>query len=311
MSLIAKLAVLALLMLGLVVAEAATDALHLRLPYYLIGQCVIALVPMVYLMFATLPKADRALRLAFITASALFITLSASAELIAINERFWGFYQGIDPLSALKMGDIPIEEFLFYPLYLNLPMLMYLYLAKVMPGPADVKPTTPAQKKLIRVVGTVLAVAGLALFANALLHTQPPHDWTKLPSPDASGALRFDDGPAQHGWTVVQLLGLAGICFVYASARDRIHHRRLAITLAVYAVIAFYTELMACGRGWWVWNREQVVGIFTWVLPLESYVMYFTGAIFPVVALEALRPFFAPELKEHGAPGAAPAPSDG
>jgi len=66
------------------------------------------------------------------------------------------------------------------------------------------------------------------------------------------------------------------------------------LLVAIYVPYCFYLELMACGRGWWVWNQQQTSGIFTWVLPVDSYLMYGTGATLPPLFYELFRSVLGP-----------------
>lgn len=303
MALLLRLSVLASMMLGMVFLEFFADRTGLHLPWYFLLEVVMGVIPMTWLLIEVMPKAKPSERLAFITTSAIFIIAASIAELIAIQSRFWWFYQGLDKLTGLKMGDIPLEEFFFYPLFLNLPVLFYLYLRRYMPEAAPPKPLGDRARKYVRLAGWVLLAAGAALLVKALFTTTPPLDLTIQPADDGSGAIRYSAGPAQHGWTIVQAFGMSICAFMYAAYADRVGKRRLVLTVALFFVLGFFFELMGCGRGWWVWNEQQVIGIFTWVLPIDSYSMYFTGGLMPILTFEALHPFFV------GAPAEEPSPS--
>lgn len=294
MKLLIRLSVLATLTLGTLVLQHLCDVRDLKLPWYFLHTLVMGAVPMVWLLYEN-RGAPRQTWLAFITTSSLFIVLSAMAELMAIQWRFWWFYTDIDRLLGIYVGAVPLEEFFFYPLFLNLPMLFYVFLRQqdvIAPGPAPA-PTTAGQKVLFNALGGLFVAGGLALLWTAVHTTQPPLDYAVQPAPDASGAIRYDTGPAQHGWTVVQAFGLALVCLLWVRVRERVDVRRLVLSAAVFVVLGFFFELIGCGRGWWVWNHQQVVGIFTWVLPVDSYSMYLTGGLLPILALEGLRPLFA------------------
>ena len=293
MPLLLRLSVLALMMLGMVFLEFFADRFDEHLPWYFLLEVVIGLVPMTWLLVEVMPKASRQVRLAFIVTSAIFIVSASIAELIAIQNRFWWFYQGIDRLTGLKMGDIPLEEFLFYPMFLNMPVLFYLYLAPYVGPGRERPPMSEGTKKALRIAGGVFLVAALALFGWALTRTVPPLDPSIQPAPDAAGAIRYSAGPPQRGWTIVQLFGISFCLFLLAVVGDRLDRRRIVVTVSVFFVLGFFFELMGCGRGWWVWNAQQVSGVFTWVLPVDSYSMYLTGGLLPVLVFEWLRPFFA------------------
>jgi len=298
MRLLLRLCVVALLSFLLVALQALADREHWRLPFYFLQQVVLVGLPMAWLLREVIPAEDSAGRMSFLTTSAGFITLASSTELVGIERRFWWFSEDIDRLVHLYVGDIPIEEFLAYPLLLNVSVLFYLHLKRYVPPTPPPAPWSERTRTAVRAVAALLALAGVALLVLAFLHREPALDPAVKPAPDAAGAIRYTAGPPEHGWTVVQLWALAILLLAWERMRPFVDRRRLVLGTAVYLVFAFYVELMACGRGWWVWNSRQVLGLFTWVLPIESYSMYLTGAVLPILAYDRLRPFFAPAA--HG-----------
>jgi hypothetical protein len=130
---------------------------------------------------------------------------------------------------------------------------------------------------------------GLALFGHS---DAAPID--ALPGPDAAGAIRLAAGPRQYGWTIVQLLGWAGTFAVGSRVAHRVQWKRVLVLALTYFPFALFFELLACGRGWWVWNTQQTIGFTAWVLPIESFSMYLTGALFPTLCFEWLVPICQP-----------------
>ncbi len=287
-----RLCQLAGLILTMVLARHLADLMGLKAPWYLLHEGALLLVPMVWLLRQVLPTLEPARRVAFVVTSGLFISLSAIAELLAIEHRYWGFYTGLDPLSGLDLGAIPIEEFLSYPMLLNLPVLWYLWLKQVLPGDRPVQ--NPALAALWLKRGAWLsALLAAGFIVLAIIGVDDAQPLTNVPGPDAVGAIRFAAGPRQFGWTIVQLLGWSGLLSAAARAVSRLKPKRLAIMVLTYFPFALFFELLACGRGWWVWNTQQALGFTAWVLPVESFSMYLTGALFPTVVFELLVPIFA------------------
>jgi hypothetical protein len=298
MKLLSRLSALSLMMLLVMAAQTFGDRAELHLPWYFLHQIVLALIPMTLLIVEVLPRAAPADRLAFIATSAFFIGTSAIAEILAIEHRYWWFFTEKDHLLGVQLGALPIEEFIFYPLFLNLPILFFMWLKTALDDEPARAPNPPVQKGL-KLAAWALAALGFVLVVLAVQTDSPPLDTTILPAADAKGALRYAAGPHRRGWTIVQLFGLSGTCTLLATLWPRIPARRLWMTLICYFPFAMFVELMACGRGWWVWNERQVLGVFTWILPVESYSMYITGALLPPLFLEWVRPFF--ELKPAAA----------
>jgi len=292
MKLLRGLSVLTVMMLGVIVLQMYGDRQALHLPWYLLHQIILALVPMVWLLREVLPRLPASGRLAFITTSAFFISTSAVFELIAIHHRYWWFFTDVDTLSGLKIGAVPLEEFIFYPLFLNLPMLFFLWLEPVVSDPAERADRPTVRKVLYALSGLFALLAGVTVAVGLLTH-EPVLDPALSPSIGADGALRYAAGPKQCGWTMVQLLGLAGLAFFVARLWTRLPARRTLLTVLAYFPFALFVELMACGRGWWVWNERQVLGAFTWILPVESYSMYLTGALLPPLFYLWIGPWFS------------------
>jgi hypothetical protein len=288
---LAPLVMLSGLVLVMVGLRCAADAWHLKLPWYLLHELVLLLVPMVWLMRRLYRELDGAQRLSFVVTSGLFISVSAVAELLAIEHRYWGFYTAVDPLSGFDVGRIPVEEFLSYPMLLNLPVLWYLWLGRLFPAQPP-RASSPQLGRWLQRASVGAGLLALGLFVVAASGLAGSASASAVPLPDAAGAIRFEAGPRQFGWTIVELLGWAGIFRLGAWVAPQVHGRRLLVMTATYFPFALFFELIACGRGWWVWNGAQTLGVFAWVLPLESFSMYLTGALFPVLCFEALSRVF-------------------
>lgn len=292
MQLVVRLSVLAGLMFVVEVAHALGDRFGWRVPWYFVHDVVFAGLPAVWLIKQTIAGAPRSTQLSFVATSSLFIGLASILELVAVENRYWWFAMK-DPMTGIQVGAIPVEEFIFYPLFLNLPILFYLALEKYVPGgAAPPQPLSARATWLFRALGIAFTMLGIGLLVNAIRTTAPPIDYAIVPSIDAAGAFRYSTGPRQLGWTVVQTLSLGAVALLWPQLEPRVHGQRLLITICVFFVLSFYFELMGCGRGWWVWNEQQVVGVFTWVLPIDSYVMYFTGATMTIFVFTLLRPVF-------------------
>lgn len=286
-----RLGALAGLILVMIVARRIADAFGVQAPWYLLHEIVVLLIPMAWLLNEVYPRLDSARRVAFIITSGLFIGQSAIAELLAIEHHYWGFYTRLDPLSGFDLGAIPVEEFLSYPMLLNIPILWYLWLGRVFPRPQELTKSSHVvvHRWLVRLAWA--SVAGAVFFvglAVAGIGDVQPDD--AVPGFDAMGAIRYAAGPRQYGWTIVQLLGWAGTFSVAAKIAHRLQWKRLLVVALTYFPFALFFELLACGRGWWVWNTQQSIGVTAWVLPVESFSMYLTGALFPTLCFEWLTP---------------------
>jgi hypothetical protein len=286
-----RLSQLAGLILFMVLARRVADAFGVKAPWYLLHEVVVLLIPMGWLLIDVFPKLEPSQRIAFVITSGLFIGQSAIAELLAIQHQYWGFYTKLDPLSGFDLGAIPVEEFLSYPMLLNIPILWYLWLGRVFTNEQrlGMQKHAAVAKWLRRAAW--LSLYGAVFFVGlAIIGVGQAAPLDALPGPDAVGAIRFANGPRQYGWTIVQLLGWAGTFAVAARIAHRLQWKRLLVMVLTYFPFALFFELLACGRGWWVWNTQQAIGVTAWVLPVESFSMYLTGALFPTLCFEWLVP---------------------
>ena len=285
---------ISVLMLVMVVARAVVSALGLKAPWYLLHELTVMLVPMLWLLVRVVPRLDESQRIGFVVTSGLFISASAVAELLAIQSRYWWFYEGNDPLSGLDLGAIPLEEFLSYPMLLNVPVLWFLELSQSRPDEAVLgEARASAVVRFCKRAALVALGAAAVLIVLALTSSAVPVDVTTPAFVDAAGAVRYSAGPKQYGWTIVQALGWAGTFWLGAAVAHRVRWKTLLIVVATYFPFALFVELLACGRGWWVWNSQQTLGVFAWVLPIESFSMYVTGALMPVLCVEWLKGLWA------------------
>ncbi len=285
---------ISVLMLVMVVARAVVGALGLKAPWYLLHELTVMLVPMLWLLVRVVPRLDESQRIGFVVTSGLFISASAVAELLAIQSRYWWFYEGNDPLSGLDLGAIPLEEFLSYPMLLNVPVLWFLELSQSRPDEAVLgEARASAVVRFCKRAALVALAAAGGLIVLALTSSSVPVDVTTPAFVDAAGAVRYTAGPKQYGWTIVQALGWAGTFWLGAAVAHRVRWKTLLIVVATYFPFALFVELLACGRGWWVWNSQQTLGVFAWVLPIESFSMYVTGALMPVLCFEWLKGLWA------------------
>ncbi len=275
------------MLLGTVLLQFIGDQNQWRLPWYFLHECLLIGLPMLWLLLEVFSKSTHADRLGFIASSSLFLTLGSIFELVAIQNRYWWFFEDLDRLIGMRIGAIPIEEFLYYPFILNIPILAYILLNRAFPEAAGRSSSAP--RTSLNILAVLLGVAGVGLAIAAYFNTTPTLDLSILPSVDEAGALRYGAGPKKWGWSTLQLVSAGLALGIFNRWRARINQRALLLLLAGYFPYCFFLELMACGRGWWVWNGQQVLGFPTWVIPLDSYLMYVTGAVLPVFAFVWLR----------------------
>lgn len=266
------------------------DARGWTLPWYFLHEIAILAPLTAFLLGQEWRHLRSGQQVALLATLGGFEALSAIMEIVAIHHRFWWFPEVTDRFVGAAIGGIPVEEFLYYPLILAIPPLSYRYWARALP---DARGRSDRWVAPVVALGVGFLLAGVGLLAM-MPFQEGVLDPQVLPVRDAQGAFRYATGPAMRGWSVVQLLSMALVCGLVVALRRHLHARALLAQLATFFPLCVYLELMAIGRGWWTWNSQQVLGPFTWVLPLDSYLMYLTGSLMPVLVFVGLEGVFDP-----------------
>ncbi len=222
-------------------------------------------------------------------------------EFIGIHFDFWTFLEDQDRLLGVSIGDIPVEEFLFY--YFALAEAVFLYVGlKLLFESRGVESGMIAHKyfspinattgKMVARAGALLAAAGALIGAG----------WLKN---RAKGARRIDArlerdhrgrpeyisgrwGPAWFAaiapWFIIGLLSLR-------ATLKNIHEFAFAAVFCINMPVYLLWEYNALIRGHWVYNENRLLGIKIGVTPVEELFLYVTAIMLSIATFEILREF--------------------
>ncbi len=210
-------------------------------------------------------------------------------HIIATIDGQWAYFEDWDRLLGIRYGGVPVEEFFFYPLMINLALLMYLLFRD--PAVNGRMPDIRWSRPRLRLAFGGAAIACFAAAVWMWTRGDPSHVVPALQARDGLGVPRYLDGPLHRGWAVL-CMGSAGANLLYlwwAETHTALHLRTLLIVTPVFMAQSFLVDLMGVSRGWWVFNAQACSGAWIGPLPAEGVPMYATGVMLSISLYESAR----------------------
>jgi lycopene cyclase domain-containing protein len=297
-----------ILLIGLVV-------LSVMLIYGLVGHFMyfgiligVFFIPSLLLWYYIQLHADRWEKVSLVVVLAVSFLFSVAIEIIAVYLKFWTFFTDEDPLLGIKIGDIPIEEFIFY-FGANM-QLCFLYLAvslkceslgftpkkfrSLFKKKNDTETTSSSSevsKKIVLVSGILISIlAAIGLIVRA----KKNHPAQEIPKKfrNSRSMPVYIEGVWYPGWliAIVPFLTLGIIWFKAVIKKINIIAFFVSLILNLTMYILF--EYNAIMRGHWVYNEQRLLGWrFAGTIPLEQIILYFVSFLFLVPFFESVRFF--------------------
>lgn len=225
------------------------------------------------------------------------LALSYPIHIVATHHRCWAYFQDRDRLLGPVLGGVPIEEFFFYPLTMNLAILAYLGLSRIRGS----RVARVASRRLPiwshGCVAAALVLAALALWVWTLRDSSDVAAASR--SWDVAGIPHYREGPRHFEWTLVCLTSAAAnlLVFRFAALRGAVNLRAARLTAPVFLLIGMLVDLLGVSRGWWVYNDQQVSGLWIGGIVAESFPMYLTGVLLPISLLGLIERQLAPRRR--------------
>ncbi len=265
-----------------------SDRYGLHLPWYFVFLVVVLAFPNVLFVRYAMERNPHK-KLVLCAQSGLVVAVMYVAEILAIQSRFWDFLQDRDRLLGIMLGNVPLEEFLFYPLMLNISLYAYIQ-AKSILKPFRGEPRPLGFKG--KVIAVVFAAACVAAGVLTVV-LKGGETAVRFLGRNAEGLPVYVEGPAYGGWGVTILVGMAvcSLVFARASRKGFLDVKAMIMGGLLIYPASLVIELLGVGRGWWVYNEQQIFGVHLYILPLESIFMYAIGVVFPAGVYEMLRDF--------------------
>ena len=202
------------------------------------------------------------------------IISSTIIEIIMIHFDTWGFSNAKCRLIGINFLGAPIEEYIYWWMAPILVGIMYLVFRKI----KEIDTFPPAIES---------AIEYLAYISSRYMNTSTSTDATKYlegegVSPNEGayvrGAKKFPT------WIWIQILLIAVLIYL-----KRYFKGNWLIVLQVsfiFACVAFIGELHAIDYGFWAYNKQRVLGIFIFRIPIEQYPMYVLSPMFECLVID-------------------------
>jgi len=268
-----------------------------RIPAYLLFEGV-CLLPWFIWLIGLSARKGRGVVIATLVQASAVAAISYIVQVVATNGLFWDYFPEKNRLLGVRISGVPLEEFIFYPLMINLSVLLYLwvcgYLNKRGIPDFSVKPAA------LRMALLVPALLFLALAVCVFIQRNPSSIAPVSRTWEGLGIPRYAEGSLGYGWTLTCLLSVSAnlVIFYLAERRTALQLRAVVLVAGIFMLMCLLVEFLGTGWGWWVYNRQQVSGLWAGGIPLESLPAYLTAVMMPTALFEAARTI----LGEEGLP---------
>ncbi len=269
---------------------------------YFASLLLVFVLPSVLLFTYSWPRINIYEKTGLLTTVLGMSMFSIAVEFIGIKYEFWTFSEHQDKLLGIHIGDIPLEEFLFY--YAATAQLCCVYIAiktaflvhgitsKGFHDWLEQKKSQAFSGKGISWAGHL--ASGITAAALLLVFRRSAH--AGVARAKLSGALRFHRGIPRFssgryfpGWAMA-----VGPFFFTALVAFRkffrsIHIPALFFTFVINMSTYLLWEYNAIVRGHWVYNDQRILGPRLGVTPIEELFLYTTAILLGVSLYEATR----------------------
>ncbi len=268
-----------------------------RLPAYMIFE-VVCLLPGTVWLYVVAYRKGWVTTVGALLQGAVVAAVSYVVQVAATNGKYWDYFQDKDILVGVRISGVPLEEFFFYPLTINISLLLYLLLCDVIKARrlSDLRVSRRALRWTLGVLALVFAILAAYVFTLRDMTQAVPEVRTW----EGIGIPRYMQGTRSYGWCLICLVSLVAnaILFYIAELTTALMLRAVLLQAGFVFLIFFMIELLGTGRGWWVYNSQVTSGFWIAGIPLENLGVYFTGVMLPVAIFESTRTL----LGESGLP---------
>jgi lycopene cyclase domain-containing protein len=265
-------------------------------------------IPSLLLWYHIQLHADRWEKVSLTVVLVISFFFSVIIEVVAVYLKFWTFFTDDDPLLGINIGDIPLEEFIFY-FGANM-QLCFLYLAVSLK--CESLGITPAYfrswfknrnssgkngifvddgKKVLLALGIIAAILATV---GLVVRAEKDHPVPDVPKKFRNSRSRpvYIEGVWYPGWLIAIIPFLTiGIAW-FRSVLKKVNIVAFFISLMINLTMYVLFEYNAIMRGHWVYNEQRLLGWrFAGTIPLEQIILYFVSFLFLVPFFESVRFF--------------------
>ncbi|HEX2958242.1 MAG TPA: hypothetical protein VHO70_15515 [Chitinispirillaceae bacterium] len=279
--------------------------------YYFANLMAVFFIPSILLWYYINLHADRWEKTALAVVLIVSFFFSVVVEIIGVYFKFWTFFTDKDPLIGITIGDVPVEEFLFY-IGANM-QLCFLYLAVSKKcdslgitanrfrswfsrkKPVQERGAVKKQKTavIISMVIAILAAVGLVIRARKD-HPEPerPEKYR-----NSRGMPVYKEGVWYPGWLIAITPFFAVGAVWFKTLIKKIHVAAFLISFILNMTMYILFEYNAIMRGHWVYNEQRLLGWkFAGTMSIELFLVYITSFLFLVPFFESIRFFLVYRL---------------
>jgi hypothetical protein len=214
------------------------------------------------------------------------------AHIVTTLGHNWAYFQDMDLLAGPHLAGVPVEEFLFYPLTINLAVLLYLLTVDVMKEKklADFQ----IDRRTLRASLLGAAAVFFGLGAAFILMRDPSSVAAATQVRDAFGLPHYAEGPRNFNWTILCMFSVAAnLTGLWIAELYTPMTLRAVVPVAVlFLPVCLLIDVLGTTRGWWVFNAQATSGIWIGPVPAEELPMYLTGVMMSISVFEGTRRIF-------------------
>ena len=211
------------------------------------------------------------------------IISSTIIEIIMLKYDTWGFSNHHYRLIGINLFGAPIEEYVYWwcaPILVGITYVIFNKINKVEELPPVIEG------------------------AIAWLSSRSSYIMIKSVATDATEYLENEGVAVQEGnylrgsvyfptWVWIPIMIVA--ILIYLKQYFKGSYVKVFLTSLIFACVAFIGERHAIDYGFWAYNKQRVIGIFLFNIPIEEYPMYFLSAIFECVVIDIISKNFFKE----------------
>lgn len=210
----------------------------------------------------------------FLAFNLFSIVMSTIIEWIMLYYDTWGFTKAEGRFIGINFLGAPIEEYIYWWLAPMLVGIMYIIFRKL----KEIDSFPPAIESSLEYLGYL---------GSVYMRTSKAPDAT--PYLENDGVI-VENGSYSRGtkkfptWIWIQVFLVA--ILIYLKRYFKGNWLTIGAVSFIFACVAFIGELHAIDYGFWVYNRQRMIGIFIFNIPIEQYPMYFLSAIFECMVID-------------------------
>jgi len=212
----------------------------------------------------------------FIAFNIFSVISSTIIEVIMLYYDTWGFSNSHGRFIGINFLGAPIEEYVYWWMAPVLVGILYIIFRKL----KTIETFPPAIESSLEYLGYISSV---------YMKSSKIKDETLYLENDG---VVVENGAYSRGtkkfptWIWIQIFLVA--ILIYLKRYFKGNWLTVFSVSFIFACVAFIGELHAIDYGFWVYNKQRMIGIYFLNIPIEQYPMYFLSAIFECMVIDII-----------------------